>query len=166
MVFAIGPAGSGKTYTAVAWPFQALKEKKVRRIVMTRPAVEAGEISGFLPGDLKEKLIPASTLQPLYDALTDMLPYDRVADHLEGVIEIAPLAFMRGRTLDKAFVITDEAQNATVAQMKMFLTRMGRSATFIVTGTPRRSTCPGSRKADCALPGGSFGMWKAWPSWS
>lgn len=141
MVFAIGPAGSGKTYTAVALAVQALKEKKVRRIILTRPAVEAGENLGFLPGDLKEKLDPY--MQPLYDALTDMLPYDRVADHLEkGVIEIAPLAFMRGRTLDKAFVILDEAQNSTVAQMKMFLTRMGRSATFVVTGDASQVDLP------------------------
>ncbi len=141
MVFAIGPAGSGKTYTAVALAVQALKEKRVRRIILTRPAVEAGENLGFLPGDLKEKLDPY--MQPLYDALTDMLPYDRVADHLEkGVIEIAPLAFMRGRTLDKAFVILDEAQNSTVAQMKMFLTRMGRSATFVVTGDATQVDLP------------------------
>ena len=141
MVFAIGPAGSGKTYTAVALAVQALKEKRVRRIILTRPAVEAGENLGFLPGDLKEKLDPY--MQPLYDALTDMLPYDRVADHLEkGVIEIAPLAFMRGRTLDKAFVILDEAQNSTVAQMKMFLTRMGRSATFVVTGDASQVDLP------------------------
>jgi len=133
LVFAIGPAGSGKSYTAVALAVRALKEKRVQRIVLTRPAVEAGENLGFLPGDLKEKLDPY--MQPLYDALTDMLPYEKVADHLEkGVIEIAPLAFMRGRTLDKAFVILDEAQNATTAQMKMFLTRMGRRAKFIVTG--------------------------------
>jgi len=148
MVFAIGPAGSGKTYTAVALAVQALKEKRVRRIIMTRPAVEAGENLGFLPGDLKEKLDPY--MQPLYDALTDMLPYDRVADHLEkGVIEIAPLAFMRGRTLDKAFVILDEAQNATVAQMKMFLTRMGRSATFMVTGDASQVDLP--RKQESGL---------------
>ena len=141
MVFAIGPAGSGKTYTAVALAVQALKEKKVRRIILTRPAVEAGENLGFLPGDLKEKLDPY--MQPLYDALTDMLPYERVADHLEkGVIEIAPLAFMRGRTLDKAFVILDEAQNSTVAQIKMFLTRMGRSATFVVTGDASQVDLP------------------------
>ena len=141
MVFAIGPAGSGKTYTAVALAVQALKEKRVRRIILTRPAVEAGENLGFLPGDLKEKLDPY--MQPLYDALTDMLPYERVADHLEkGVIEIAPLAFMRGRTLDKAFVILDEAQNSTVAQIKMFLTRMGRSATFVVTGDASQVDLP------------------------
>lgn len=133
MVFAIGPAGSGKTYTAVALAVRALKDKEVRRIILTRPAVEAGENLGFLPGDLKEKLDPY--LQPLYDALLDMLPYEKVADHIEkGVIEVAPLAFMRGRTLDKAFVILDEAQNATVAQMKMFLTRMGQQAKFVITG--------------------------------
>lgn len=133
MTFAVGPAGTGKTYTAVALAVAALKEKRVRKIILTRPAVEAGENLGFLPGDLKEKLDPY--LQPLYDALTDMLPFDKVADHLEkGVIEIAPLAFMRGRTLDKAFVILDEAQNTTVAQMKMFLTRMGRDAKFVITG--------------------------------
>lgn len=133
MTFAVGPAGTGKTYTAVAMAVSALKEKRVRKIVLTRPAVEAGENLGFLPGDLKEKLDPY--LQPLYDALTDMLPFEKVADHIEkGVIEIAPLAFMRGRTLDKAFVILDEAQNTTVAQMKMFLTRMGRDAKFAITG--------------------------------
>lgn len=133
MTFAVGPAGTGKTYTAVAMAVSALKDKRVRKIVLTRPAVEAGENLGFLPGDLKEKLDPY--LQPLYDALTDMLPFEKVADHLEkGVIEIAPLAFMRGRTLDKAFVILDEAQNTTVAQMKMFLTRMGRDAKFAITG--------------------------------
>jgi phosphate starvation-inducible PhoH-like protein len=133
MTFAVGPAGTGKTYTAVAMAVSALKDKRVRKIVLTRPAVEAGENLGFLPGDLKEKLDPY--LQPLYDALTDMLPFEKVADHLEkGVIEIAPLAFMRGRTLDKAFVILDEAQNTTVAQLKMFLTRMGRDAKFAITG--------------------------------
>ncbi|MDO7740516.1 MAG: PhoH family protein, partial [Flavobacteriales bacterium] len=133
MTFAVGPAGTGKTYTAVAMAVSALKDKRVRKIVLTRPAVEAGENLGFLPGDLKEKLDPY--LQPLYDALTDMLPFEKVADHIDkGVIEIAPLAFMRGRTLDKAFVILDEAQNTTVAQMKMFLTRMGRDAKFAITG--------------------------------
>jgi phosphate starvation-inducible PhoH-like protein len=142
LVFAIGPAGSGKSYTAVALAVQALKEKRVKRIVLTRPAVEAGENLGFLPGDLKEKLDPY--MQPLYDALTDMLGYEKVADHLEkGVIEIAPLAFMRGRTLDHAFVILDEAQNATTAQMKMFLTRMGRRAKFIVTGDATQVDLPG-----------------------
>ncbi len=133
LVFAIGPAGTGKTYTAVALAVRALKNKEVRRIILTRPAVEAGEHLGFLPGDLKEKLDPY--LQPLYDALRDMIPAERLDDFLErGVIQIAPLAFMRGRTLDHAFVILDEAQNATKAQMKMFLTRMGANAKFLITG--------------------------------
>lgn len=133
MLFAVGPAGSGKTYTAVALAVRALKNKEVKRIVLTRPAVEAGENLGFLPGDLKDKLDPY--LQPLYDALRDMLPPQKLLNFIEdGVIEIAPLAFMRGRTLDHAFVILDEAQNATESQMKMFLTRMGKSAKFIVTG--------------------------------
>lgn len=133
MVFAVGPAGTGKTYTAVACAVRALKNKQVRRIILTRPAVEAGENLGFLPGDMKEKLDPY--MMPLYDALRDMIPAEKLLQFLElGVIEIAPLAFMRGRTLDKAFVILDEAQNATVNQMKMFLTRMGMSANFIVTG--------------------------------
>ena len=141
MVFAIGPAGSGKTYTAIALAVRALKDKHVRKIILTRPAVEAGENLGFLPGDLKEKLDPY--MQPLYDALLDMLPYEKVADHIEkGVIEVAPLAFMRGRTLDKAFVILDEAQNATVSQMKMFLTRMGKQAKFIITGDPSQVDLP------------------------
>ncbi len=141
MVFAIGPAGTGKTYTAVALAVRALKEKQVKRIVLTRPAVEAGENLGFLPGDLKEKLDPY--LQPLYDALMDMLPYEKLADYIDkGVIEIAPLAFMRGRTLDKAFVILDESQNATVGQMKMFLTRMGQSAKFIITGDASQVDLP------------------------
>ena len=133
MVFAIGPAGTGKTYTAVALAVRALRNKEVKRIILTRPAVEAGENLGFLPGDLKEKLDPY--LQPLYDALMDMIPADKLAVFMEtGVIQIAPLAFMRGRTLDNAFVILDEAQNATESQMKMFLTRMGRSAKFLITG--------------------------------
>jgi phosphate starvation-inducible PhoH-like protein len=133
LVFAIGPAGTGKTYTAVALAVRALKNKEVRRIILTRPAVEAGEHLGFLPGDLKEKLDPY--LQPLYDALRDMIPAERLDDFLErGIIQIAPLAFMRGRTLDHAFVILDEAQNATKAQMKMFLTRMGANAKFVITG--------------------------------
>ena len=133
MVFAIGPAGTGKTYTAVALAVRALKNKEVKRIILTRPAVEAGENLGFLPGDLKEKLDPY--LQPLYDALLDMIPADKLSTFLEtGVIQIAPLAFMRGRTLDNAFVILDEAQNATRSQIKMFLTRMGRSAKFLITG--------------------------------
>ena len=133
MVFAVGPAGTGKTYTAVAMAVRALKNKEVRRIILTRPAVEAGENLGFLPGDLKEKLDPY--LMPLYDALRDMIPAEKLADFIEnGIIEIAPLAFMRGRTLDKAFVILDEAQNATESQIKMFLTRMGRTAKFAITG--------------------------------
>lgn len=133
MVFAVGPAGTGKTYTAVALAVRALRNKEVRRIILTRPAVEAGENLGFLPGDLKEKLDPY--LQPLYDALHDMVPSDKLQTYLEtAVIQIAPLAFMRGRTLDNAFVILDEAQNATENQLKMFLTRMGRSAKFMVTG--------------------------------
>lgn len=133
MLFAIGPAGTGKTYTAVAMAVRALKNKEVKRIVLTRPAVEAGENLGFLPGDLKEKLDPY--LQPLYDALYDMIPGDKLNQYIETkVIQIAPLAFMRGRTLDNAFVILDEAQNATEMQMKMFLTRMGSSAKFIITG--------------------------------
>ncbi len=133
MLFAIGPAGTGKTYTAVALAVRALKNKEVRRIILARPAVEAGENLGFLPGDLKDKLDPY--LRPLYDALRDMIPPARLASYLEdGTIEIAPLAFMRGRTLDNAFAILDEAQNATESQLKMFLTRMGKSARFIVTG--------------------------------
>lgn len=133
MIFAIGPAGTGKTYTAVAIAVSYLKTKNVRRIILTRPAVEAGENLGFLPGDLKEKLDPY--LQPLYDALRDMLPPEKLKTYMEtGVIQIAPLAFMRGRTLDNAFVILDEAQNSTESQLKMFLTRMGKSAKFIITG--------------------------------
>ena len=133
LVFAIGPAGTGKTYTAVALAVRAVKANLVRRIILTRPAVEADEHLGFLPGDLKDKLDPY--LQPLYDALRDMLPSAKLEGFLEDhTIEIAPLAFMRGRTLDHAFVILDEAQNATRSQLKMFLTRMGRSAKFIVTG--------------------------------
>jgi phosphate starvation-inducible protein PhoH and related proteins len=133
ILFAVGPAGTGKTYTAVALAVRALKNKSVKRIILTRPAVEAGENLGFLPGDLKDKLDPY--LQPLYDALRDMLPPAKLLTFIEdGTIEIAPLAFMRGRTLDNAFVILDEAQNATNPQMKMFLTRMGKNAKFIVTG--------------------------------
>ena len=133
LVFAIGPAGTGKTYTAVALAVRALRNKEVRRIILTRPAVEAGENLGFLPGDLREKLDPY--LQPLYDALRDMIPQQKLQSLWEDkTIEIAPLAFMRGRTLDNAFVILDEAQNATSAQLKMFLTRMGRNAKFVVTG--------------------------------
>lgn len=133
MVFALGPAGTGKTYTAVACAVRALKNKQVKRIILTRPAVEAGENLGFLPGDLKEKLDPY--MMPLYDALRDMIPAEKLLNFIElGVIEIAPLAFMRGRTLDKAFVILDEAQNTTVNQMRMFLTRMGMNANFVITG--------------------------------
>ena len=141
VVFAVGPAGTGKTYTAVALAVKAWKEKQIKRIILTRPAVEAGENLGFLPGDLKEKLDPY--LQPLYDALMDMIPYEKLAEYMEkGVIEIAPLAFMRGRTLDKAFVILDEAQNATVTQMKMFLTRMGQQAKFVITGDSTQMALP------------------------
>lgn len=141
MVFAIGPAGTGKTYTAVALAVKALKEKQVRRIILTRPAVEAGENLGFLPGDLKEKLDPY--MQPLYDALRDMIPFEKLESFIEkGVIQIAPMAFMRGRTLDNAFVILDEAQNTTHAQMKMFLTRMGNNAKFMITGDPSQIDLP------------------------
>jgi phosphate starvation-inducible PhoH-like protein len=133
MIFAVGPAGTGKTYTAVALAVKALKNKEVKRIILTRPAVEAGENLGFLPGDLQEKLDPY--MQPLYDALNDMIPGDKLNQYIENrIIQIAPLAFMRGRTLDNAFVILDEAQNTTESQMKMFLTRMGSNAKFIVTG--------------------------------
>ena len=141
MVFAIGPAGTGKTYTGVALAVQALKNKDVRRIILTRPAVEAGENLGFLPGDLKEKLDPY--MQPLYDALRDMIPAEKLESHIEkGVIQIAPLAFMRGRTLDDAFVILDEGQNTTHNQMKMFLTRMGKNAKFMITGDPGQIDLP------------------------
>jgi len=146
MVFAVGPAGTGKTYTAVALAVKALKAKEVKRIVLTRPAVEAGENLGFLPGDLKEKLDPY--LMPLYDALRDMIPAERLAEMLQyGVIEIAPLAFMRGRTLDKAFVILDEAQNTTIMQMKMFLTRMGMTAKFVITGDMSQVDLPGRQRS-------------------
>ena len=141
MVFAIGPAGTGKTYTSVALAVRALKDKQVKRIILTRPAVEAGENLGFLPGDLKDKLDPY--MQPLYDALMDMIPIDKLNNFIEnGTIQIAPLAFMRGRTLDNAFVILDEAQNTTYVQMKMFLTRMGRNAKFIITGDPGQIDLP------------------------
>ncbi len=141
MLFAVGPAGTGKTYTAVALAVKALKEKEVRRIILTRPAVESGENLGFLPGDLKEKLDPY--MQPLYDGLRDMIPHEKLESYLEkGIIQIAPLAFMRGRTLDSAFVILDEAQNTTHNQMKMFLTRMGKSAKFIITGDPGQIDLP------------------------
>ncbi|MFP9113207.1 PhoH family protein [Flavobacterium sp. RHBU_3] len=151
MVFAVGPAGTGKTYTGVALAVKALKEKQVKRIILTRPAVEAGENLGFLPGDMKEKLDPY--MQPLYDALRDMLPPLTLEDYLlKGIIQIAPLAFMRGRTLDNAFVILDEAQNTTHSQMKMFLTRMGKNAKFMITGDPGqidlpRSTTSGLKEA-------------------
>ncbi len=141
MLFAVGPAGTGKTYTAVALAVKALKEKEVRKIILTRPAVESGENLGFLPGDLKEKLDPY--MQPLYDALRDMIPHEKLESHIEkGIIQIAPLAFMRGRTLDNAFVILDEAQNTTHNQMKMFLTRMGKNAKFIITGDPGQIDLP------------------------
>lgn len=148
MVFAIGPAGTGKTYTGVALAVRALKNKEVKRIILTRPAVEAGENLGFLPGDMKEKLDPY--MQPLYDALRDMIPPQTLEDYLfKGVIQIAPLAFMRGRTLDNAFVILDEAQNTTHSQMKMFLTRMGKNAKFIITGDPGQIDLP--RKVSSGL---------------
>ena len=148
LLMAIGPAGSGKTYTAIALAVRALKEKEVRRIILTRPAVEAGEKLGFLPGDMKEKLDPY--LQPLYDALNDMIPPAKLQKFMEeGVVQIAPLAYMRGRTLDNAFVILDEAQNTTLPQMKMFLTRMGRNAKFIVTGDLTQIDLP--KKSDSGL---------------
>jgi len=141
MLFAVGPAGTGKTYTAVALAVRALKEKTVRKIILTRPAVESGEKLGFLPGDMREKLDPY--MQPLYDALRDMIPSERLEQYLEkGIIQIAPLAFMRGRTLDHAFVILDEAQNTTHNQMKMFLTRMGKTAKFVITGDPGQIDLP------------------------
>ncbi|MBP3332315.1 MAG: PhoH family protein, partial [Tidjanibacter sp.] len=148
LLFATGPAGSGKTYTAIALAVRALRNKEVRRIILTRPAVEAGEKLGFLPGDMKEKLDPY--LQPLYDALNDMIPPMKLQKYLEdGTVQIAPLAFMRGRTLDNAFVILDEAQNATLPQIKMFLTRMGRNAKFIVTGDLTQIDLP--RSTDSGL---------------
>ena len=150
MVFAIGPAGTGKTYTGVALAVRALKNKEVKRIILTRPAVEAGENLGFLPGDLKEKLDPY--LQPLYDSLRDMIPTSKLTEYLEDkVIQIAPLGFMRGRTLDNAFVILDEAQNTTEAQLKMFLTRMGKSAKFIVTGDITQVDLPKHQKSGLKL---------------
>ena len=141
MLFAVGPAGTGKTYTAVALAVRALKNKEVRKIILTRPAVESGENLGFLPGDLKEKLDPY--MQPLYDGLRDMIPHEKLESYIESnIIQIAPLAFMRGRTLDNAFVILDEAQNTTHGQMKMFLTRMGKTAKFIITGDPGQIDLP------------------------
>jgi phosphate starvation-inducible PhoH-like protein len=146
MVFAIGPAGTGKTYTAVALAVRALKNKEVKKIILTRPAVEAGETLGFLPGDIKDKLDPY--MQPIYDALFDMIPNTKLIDYMERrVIEIAPLAFMRGRTLDNAFVLLDEAQNATISQMKMFLTRMGKSAKFIINGDLTQIDLPPRQKS-------------------
>lgn len=144
LLFAVGPAGSGKTYTAIALAVRALKNKEVKRIILTRPAVEAGEKLGFLPGDMKEKLDPY--LQPLYDALNDMIPPKKLQDYMaEGIVQIAPLAYMRGRTLDNAFVILDEAQNTILSQIKMFLTRMGRNAKFIVTGDITQVDLPNQR---------------------
>jgi len=141
MIFLVGPAGTGKTFVSIALAVRALKNKEVKRIILTRPAVEAGENLGFLPGDMKEKLDPY--MQPLYDALRAMIPHERLESHLEkGIIQIAPLAFMRGRTLDNAFVILDEAQNTTHNQMKMFLTRMGKNAKFIITGDPGQIDLP------------------------
>jgi phosphate starvation-inducible PhoH-like protein len=146
IVFAIGPAGTGKTYTAVALAVRALKEKQVKRIILTRPAVEAGESLGFLPGDLKEKIDPY--LRPLYDGLHDMIPGEKLAYLMENrMIEVAPLAFMRGRTLDKAFIILDEAQNCTVAQLKMFLTRIGPSAKCVITGDRTQIDLPRNQKS-------------------
>jgi len=146
IVFAVGPAGTGKTYTAVAIAVRALKNKLVKKIVLTRPAVEAGENLGFLPGDLKDKVDPY--LRPLYDALDDMLPMDKLNFFMENrVIEIAPLAFMRGRTLDNAYIILDEAQNATPLQIKMFLTRIGPSAKCIITGDLSQIDLPGHQKS-------------------
>lgn len=148
LLFAVGPAGSGKTYTAIALAVRALKNKEVKRIILTRPAVEAGEKLGFLPGDMKEKLDPY--LQPLYDALNDMIPPKKLQDYMtEGIVQIAPLAYMRGRTLDNAFVILDEAQNTILSQIKMFLTRMGRNARFIVTGDATQVDLP--NRNDSAL---------------
>jgi len=141
LVFAIGPAGTGKTYTSVALAVKFLKEKKVKRIILTRPAVEAGENLGFLPGDMNDKLDPY--MQPLYDALREMIPKEKLKKFIEsGTIQISPLAYMRGRNLDDAFVILDEAQNTTHSQMKMFLTRMGKNAKFIITGDPGQIDLP------------------------
>ncbi|MBO4466533.1 MAG: PhoH family protein [Bacteroidales bacterium] len=148
LVFAVGPAGTGKTYTAIALAVRALKNREIKRIILTRPAVEAGERLGFLPGDLKDKLDPY--LQPLYDALSDMIPSKRLQDFMaDGTIQIAPLAYMRGRTLDRACVILDEAQNTNLGQLKMFLTRMGPSAKFIVTGDATQIDLP--RREDSGL---------------
>ena len=146
LVFAVGPAGTGKTYIAIALAVRALKRREIRRIILTRPAVEAGERLGFLPGDLKDKLDPY--LQPLYDALGDMIPAKKLNDFMEeGIVQIAPLAYMRGRTLDKACVILDEAQNTNLGQLKMFLTRMGSDAKFIVTGDASQIDLPDKRES-------------------
>jgi phosphate starvation-inducible PhoH-like protein len=146
ILFAVGPAGTGKTYTAVALAVRALKNKSVKKIILTRPAVEAGENLGFLPGDLKEKIDPY--LRPLYDALDDMIPADKLAYYMTNrVIEVAPLAYMRGRTLDNAFMILDEAQNATQLQLKMFLTRIGPSAQCIITGDMSQIDLPKSQQS-------------------
>ena len=146
LLFAIGPAGSGKTYTAIALAVRALKNKEVRRIILSRPAVEAGEKLGFLPGDMKEKIDPY--LQPLYDALLDMLPAEKLKSYIEtGIVQIAPLAFMRGRTLNDAVVILDEAQNTTTHQIKMFLTRMGLNAKMIITGDVTQIDLPPHQKS-------------------
>ena len=148
LVIAEGPAGTGKTYTSIAMAVRSLKEREVKKIILTRPAVEAGERLGFLPGDMKDKLDPY--LQPLYDALRDMLPAKKLESWLEeGTVQIAPLAFMRGRTLENAFVILDEAQNATISQLKMFLTRMGANSKFIITGDSTQIDLP--RKNDSGL---------------
>ncbi len=150
MVFVVGPAGTGKTYTAVALAVKALKNKQIKRIILTRPAVEAGENLGFLPGDLRDKLDPY--LQPLYDALWDMMPMQKLMTMMEDkVIEIAPLAFMRGRTLDNAYVILDEAQNATSSQLKMFLTRMGKNAKFFITGDITQIDLPKNQQSGLIL---------------
>lgn len=141
LIFAIGPAGTGKTYTAIALAVRALKNREIKRIILSRPAVEAGERLGFLPGDLKEKIDPY--LQPLYDALLDMIPAKKLDEFMkDGIIQIAPLAFMRGRTLSNAFVILDEAQNTTILQLKMFLTRMGLNTKFVVTGDETQIDLP------------------------
>lgn len=146
LIFAIGPAGTGKTYTAVALAVRALKNKEVKKIILARPAIEAGESLGFLPGDMKDKMDPY--LQPLYDALQDMLPTQKFLTYIEdGTIEVAPLAFMRGRTLSNAYAILDEAQNATESQLKMFLTRMGKSSKFIVTGDVTQIDLPRQKQS-------------------
>lgn len=152
LIFAVGPAGTGKTYTAIALAVRALKNKEVKRLILTRPAVEAGERLGFLPGDMREKLDPY--LQPLYDALRDMIPSKRLTDLMEEeIIQIAPLAYMRGRTLENSFVILDEAQNTTLGQLKMFLTRMGNNSKFIVTGDITQIDLP--KKSDSGLQQGA-----------